>query len=124
MNKTKLSQADRYALEFYLRTQNRPISFLEVFRLYVPRLAWEGAAFLLAFSVIFAMPPTEATIPVSHAVGYCLLAIFAVVLLKAVRISYYSIGHWELLKRILDWSKVHKIMTEAEVQEPSAENGE
>ena len=70
------------------------------------------------------MPPTEALIPVSHAIGWCLLAIFGASLLKTARSSYYSIGHWELLKRIFDWDIVHEIMAGSEnLEQPNAENG-
>ena len=109
-----LSRYDRHYLEAYLRAEHRTITFAEVFRLYIPSLLlYGGAALVLAFFALVFVPSAP-TISLNQTVCYCILSIFAFSILRSAYVARLSIGHWELLKRILNWQSVHALIDEDE----------
>jgi hypothetical protein len=112
MADSKLSSNDRYSLECYARTEHRPISFAEVLRMYEGTLRWYGGGLLALSLLAFVFVPSNISIPLNHAVCYCILSVFAWMVFRCVHISRLSIGHWKLLKRILNWERVHALLDE------------
>ena len=113
MDKTKLSSRDRFSLGCYVRAQNRPISFGEVFQFYSPNLLRNGSFLLIGCVIAFMNPPSATSIPVNYATGYCLLTALILYFLNAAWVSYRSTSHWELLKQVLNWDRVHQMLDEA-----------
>ena len=114
MEKNSLSRSDRNSLKCYVSAQNRPISFVEIFRFYVPNLIWYAFYTLFALIVVFWITPPATSISLNHAVGFCLLAMLGLKIWQAIRGAHLSIGHWRLLQRILDWDRVHMILNDAD----------
>ena len=110
MAESDLSRNDRHSLECYARTEHRPITYAEVFRIYIPTLVWYGGGLLFLCLLAFAFVPSDFSIPLNHAVCYCILSVVGWITFRCAYISRLSIGHWELLKRILDWERVHALL--------------
>ena len=112
MAESDLSRNDRHSLECYARAEHRAVTFAEVFRFSIPTLVWNGGGLLFLCLLAFAFVPADFSIPLNHAVCYCILSVLGWIALRCVYISRLSLGHWELLKRILDWERVHTLLAE------------
>ena len=109
-----LSRYDRHYLEAYLRAEHRTITFAEVFRLYIPSLLWYGGASLILAFLALVLVPSAPSVSLNQMVCYCIVSIFAFSILRSAYVARLSIGHWELLKRILNWERVHALIDEDE----------
>lgn len=112
MAEPELSRNDRHALECYARTEHRAVTYAEVFRIYIPTLVSYGGGLLFLCLLAFVFVPSDFSIPMNHAVCYCILSVVGWITFRCAYISRLSIGHWELLKRILDWERVHALLDE------------
>jgi hypothetical protein len=118
MDKDSLTDTQRESLRYYVDTRHQDISAAFAFRFYARRvIVW---AIISASLSLFAwlVVPSEAKIPMRLSIVAICGAMFSTLMLYTFWISNASVEHWRLLRAIIDWKVVARLVGDETIGEP------
>ncbi|MDM4019534.1 hypothetical protein [Roseiconus lacunae] len=104
-----VTDGQRETLRYYLSTKGQDISPWFVLQFYRRRTILWGSRFLLLAIAIAIFAPSNAAVSLRASMLTMVSVLFCFYLALTIRLSFDSVEHWRLMRRIIDWNRVRKL---------------
>ncbi|WP_146115615.1 MULTISPECIES: hypothetical protein [Pirellulaceae] len=117
MDKDSLTDIQRDAIRFYIASRHNDITPAFVFRFYLVGVVYLAVIFILLSALAWFLVPADAVISVRISLVAVFAAMFSTLVLWFLWKSHASVEHWLMLRSIIDWNAVARLMDDDNIDD-------